>query len=595
MDSSSAKGGGGFLTSPVPSESIFTREKLNEDQIAFGETSRQFVDTEVMTRIEDIEHKKHITFNGQDIPLGIYLLKKGGEIGFLGIDIPEEYGGLGLDKTTAMYVAEVSYGSPSFAVTFGAHTGIGTQPIVLFGNEEQKKKWLPLLASAGLISCYALTEPGAGSDALSGKTKAVLNPEGTHYILNGSKQFITNGGWADIGVVFAGINGQYSAFIVDLRSPGVSRGAEEKKMGIRGSSTTSLTFVDVLVPKENLLGAPGDAAKIALNILNLGRLKLGFGSLGSCKHAINLAVAYGRERRQFGQPIITFDMQRGKLGEMVARTYALDAMAYRAIGAIDADIAQLGQNHDSSDALAAVLKTHALEASIVKIAASETLHNVAVDAVKIHGGYGYIEEYQVERLMRDNVIEMIYEGTNDINRMVVVDSLVRNIFGAAIGFREYMEQVDSACRKNRLAVRAAEGPLGVEIARVTAAKRAVAYAVQEAIVNCGKDIKNEQQVMQAVADCLIALYAMDSTVSRVHACGYPAIPVAIARLTVDRGSAAISGLTRDLINHVVTGGEHAAKLKKLSALNHAHAASVDVFALRRTITDSVIEAGRYNL
>lgn len=589
------KGSGGFLTSPVPAKAVFVREMLTREQRVIAETARKFVQTDVMPRLDDIEHKKTVVVDGVEMPVSIHLMKKAAALGLVGVEVPEEYGGMGLDKTTAMLIAESSGGCPSFNVTTGAHNGIGTLPIVIFGNDEQKRKYLPSIASADLVSCYALTEPGSGSDALSGKTRAALNKEGTHYALTGEKIFITNGGWADVGIVFARIKEQYSAFIVDLRSPGVFRGQEEKKMGIRGSSTTGLTFDGALVPRENLLGNPGDAAKIALNILNLGRLKLGFGALGTSKHAIDLAVAYGQERRQFGRPIIQFDMQKGKLGHMIARTYALDSMAYRVIGAIDTGIIQLPAGGNYHEAVAGVLKSFALEASIVKIAGSETLWDVLDNAIMMHGGYGYVEEYHVERLARDSVINMIFEGTNDINRMVTVDCLVRAAYEAAIGFREFMEQVGSALRRGRLEVPSAPGPLGTEMARTFAAKRAVAWTVQEMILSCGMDIKNEQQVMQAIADSLIALYAMDSTLARVHACGCPTVPVAIARLIVHEGSQAISRLTTDVVSHIVRGGRQSAKLGVLDSLNHHHSGVPDTMALKAQIAGSVIGAGGYNL
>lgn len=590
-----AKGSGGFVTSQASCEAIMTREKLSPEQMEFAEAARKFVQTEVMPRLEEIEHKKKVTVNGVETPVVIQLLKRAGELGTLGADVPEEYGGLGLDKTTAMLIAESSAGCPSFSTTVGAHNGIGTQPIVIFGNEEQRKKYLPLLASAELVSCYALTEPGSGSDALSGKTRAVLNPEGTHYALTGEKIFITNGAWADIGIVFARIEEDYSAFIVDLRSPGVTRGQEERKMGIRGSSTTGLTFENVLVPRENLLGNRGDAATIALNILNLGRMKLGFGALGTAKFVTDLVLKFTGERRQFGRPIIQFDMQKGKLAQMVAHTYALDSLAYRVVGAVDAGIARLPKGDGYQQASVGVLKSYALEASILKIAGSEILRDLLDHAVKMHGGYGFVEEYHVERFARDNVIDMIYEGTNDINRMVICDSLVRAVFAGAIGFRESMEAVESSLRTGRLEIPPAEGPLGVEASRVIAAKRAVAYAVEHTIIHCGTDLKNEQQVMQAIADALIALYAMDSTVARAQACGCPEVHTAIARLVVHEGSTAISRLTSDVIMHVVGGGQRAGKLARLQALNQQHAGVVDAVDVKRRIADSVIEAGQYNL
>jgi len=587
-------GGGAFLTSAVPSGGIMTRELLSPEQLEIGQTAKGFIATEVMPRIEAIEHKENVTVGGIKLPLAIHLLKRSAELGLPAADIPEAYGGLGLDKVTSMLIAECSAGSPSFSVTSGAHCGIGTMPIVLFGDERQKKAYLPRLASAELVSCYALTEPGSGSDALSGKTQALLDPAGTHYLLTGEKCFITNGGWADLAIVFASVDGQYSAFIVDLHTAGVQRGHEEKKMGIRGSSTTSLMFDGVRVPVENLLGRVGDGASIALNILNLGRLKLGFGALGTARHALDLGIAYAKNRKQFGQPVITFDVQRGKLGHLAARVYALDAMAYRVAGAIAEGEARLMAAGAGHRATIDLVRSFALEAAIIKVVGSETLRDVIDGALKMHGGYGYIEEYQIERFCRDNVIDMIFEGTNDINRLVITDNLVRNIFAGAIGFREIMTATAAALRRDRLEL-PTEGPLGFEAARVMAAKRAVAFTVQEAIIGCGRALKTEQQVAQGLADALSAIYAMDSTLARVRVAGCGTIPTAIARLTVHEGCQAVAHLTNEVVTHVVRDGRQATKLAQLEQLQAAHGAVVDVVELRRQIADAVIEAGQYNL
>ena len=587
-------GGGSFLTAPVPDGEIMSRERLSDEQREIGRTARRFVATEVMPRLEAVEHKADITVDGGTLPLSVHLLKRSAELGLAAADIPEAYGGLGLDKVTSMHIAECSAGCPSFSTTSGAHCGIGTLPIVLFGDERQKQAYLPRLASAELVSCYALTEPGSGSDALSGKTRAVLDATGTHYLITGEKRFITNGGWADMAIVFAGVDGRYSAFIVDLHSVGVQRGREEKKMGIRGSSTTSLVFEDVRVPREHLLGRVGDGAAIALNILNLGRLKLGFGALGTCKVAFDLGLAYGKSRKQFGQPIVTFDLQRGKLGHLAARIYALDAMAYRTAGTIAAGEARLMAVGEGGRAPIDLVRSLALEAAIIKVAGSETLRDVIDGALKLHGGYGYVEEYQLERLSRDNVIDMIFEGTNDINRLVIADELVRNIFAGAIGFREFMNATAASLRHDH-APPPGDGALGMEAARVMAAKRAVAFTVQAAVLGCGRALKTEQQVAQALADAMSALYAMDSTLARVRGAGCAPLPTAIARLVTQDGCATVERLTREVVVHVVRDGRQVRKLAELERLQAAHGAVVDVVSLRRQIADMLIEAGRYDI
>jgi alkylation response protein AidB-like acyl-CoA dehydrogenase len=587
-------GGGGFLTAPVPAGGIVTRERLSDEQREIGHTAKQFIATEVMPRLDAIEHKENVTHAGVTQPISVHLLRQSAELGLVAADIPEAYGGLGLDKVTSMHIAECSAGCPSFSVTSGAHCGIGTLPIVLFGDERQKQTYLPKLASAELVSCYALTEPGSGSDALSGKTRAILDAAGTHYLLSGEKQFITNGSWADLAIVFAGVEGRYSAFIVDLHSPGVKRGREEKKMGIRGSSTTSLEFDSVRVPRENLLGKVGDGGAIALNILNLGRLKLGFGALGTCKVALDLGIAYGKARKQFGQPIITFDVQRAKLGHLAARIYAVDAMAYRTAGAIAAAEEHLAAKHAHGRATVDLVRAFALEAAILKVTGSETLRDVIDGALKMHGGYGYIEEYHLERLSRDNVIDMIFEGTNDINRLVVADELVRNIYAGSIHFREFMNTTAAVLRQDQPAP-TPDGPLGPEIARVLAAKRAVAFAVQEAIIGCGRGLKTEEQVAAGIADAMSALYGMDSTLARVRMAGAGLLPTAIARLVVHDGCATVERLCHEVVTHVVRDGQQPRRLAELERLQASQSAVVDAMSLRRQIADALIEAGQYNL
>ncbi|MBI4860100.1 MAG: acyl-CoA dehydrogenase family protein, partial [Candidatus Riflebacteria bacterium] len=549
-----------------------------------------------------IEQKATVEVDGQQVPVGIWLLKKAGELGLVGLDVPEEYGGLGHDKTTSARLAEACAGCASQAATVGAHAGIGTLPIVLFGSKEQKERYLPRLATGEIVSCYALTEPGSGSDALSGNTTAVPTDDGSAFILNGEKLYITNGGWADLAIVFARVGDDYSGFIVDLHTPGCSRGAEEKKMGIRGSSTTSLVFQDVRVPRENMLGAPGDAARIALNILYLGRMKLGFGCLGTSKQAIDLTIKFGKDRKQFGQPVISFDIQKAKLADMVTSVFALDSLAYRTVGAIDCESAKLDKadpKHDEK--VIEVLRSFGVETSIVKVVGSETLVKVANHAIRMHGGYGFCEEYQVERIARDNVVDTIFEGTNDINRLVIFGTMVQNVFGGDLGFREYMEELHSEIREGKLQVTVGHGPLEREINRVVAAKRAVAFTVEQAIIGTGKDIRVEQQVIAAMADALMALYSGESTVARVHAMlaksdrSRRGVLGAIAALAVHERCQDIRRLTLDTLAHVVPAGELPAKRATLSALLDETEAPVDSMSIKSLIADHAIEAGKYDL
>jgi alkylation response protein AidB-like acyl-CoA dehydrogenase len=598
--------GGGFLVAPVPGAGTFTREKVTDEQRAFAEAADRFIQNEVWTKIEGIEHRHEVEGAKGKEPLVVALTRQAAELGLCSIEIPSEHGGLGLDLTTAMHVSETLRGCASFAATLGAHSGIGTLPIVYFGNAAQKAQWLPKLATTELFSCYCLTEPGNGSDALGGKTTAVLSADKTHYVLNGQKQFITNGGWADVGVVFAGIDGKYSGLIVDLRSPGVVRGAEEKKMGIKGSSTTGLIFQDVKVPAENLLGQVGDAAAIALNILYAGRMKLGFATMGTAKYAIDLTVKFAKERRQFGRPVIGFDLQQAKLAEMTAWTYASDAVCYRVVGAVDRDLSRLPDPHDPQGQIE-VLRRYGLECALIKIHGSETLSRVLYHALRMHGGYGFCEEYQVERLARDNVVETIYEGTNDINRLVLSGALAESVHGSAIPFRDLLDDVHRGLRAGDLdpGPTCASDPdawLGAEAQRVFGLKRALAYAVEQALIGVGQDVRVEQQVMCALADGLIALAAAEGALAKTLACG-ATDPQARARVDVTHlclleATDDVRRRAHEALSHAVAPAARAEKLEVFDRLLRwaeppVDSDAADGVALKRRIGQHVAARGRY--
>lgn len=590
--------GGGFLVAPVPT-SIFTREQLGEEQRLFAETADRFIRNEVWPRVEAIEDKATVEGpDGQPVPLVVHLVRQACELGLSSIEIPAEYEGLGLDLTTALHVAETLRGCASFAATLGAHNGIGTLPIAFFGSHEQKQRYLPRLASGELLACYALTEPGNGSDALGGKTTAVRSADGTHFLLTGEKQFITNGSWADLAVVFANVDGRYSALIVDLHAPGVVRGAEEKKMGIRGSSTTSLTFQEVKVPVDHLLGEVGDAAKIALNILYVGRMKLGFATMGTAKYAIDLTLRFIRERKQFGRTVGAFDLQQGKLAEMVAWTYACDSLCYRTVGLIDADMRRLPEGHTAMDEMG-VMRRWGLECAIVKVYGSETLSRVLYHAVRMHGGYGFCEEYQVERLTRDNVVDTIYEGTNDINRLVIMGELAESAHGR-IPFREYLEQVHRDLRAGEDAPpRACEGYLGGDAQVVHALKRALAYAAEQVLIGVGKDVRNEQQVMLALVDGLIALYAAEAALARTVSVGLDhsqaRVRQAATRLAIHEATEQVGRLGREALGHAVAEEERPRKQALFERLLAPARGGYDVVALRRQVAEHALDVGAYDL
>jgi len=585
----SMQGSAGFLIGPTSPGTMFTREQFTDEQKEVGKIAMDFANTRLRPNEEKIETKAK---EEDGMATVIKLVKEAGELGLLGIDLPEEYGGLNMDFTTMMCTLENLAINGSYAATHIAHLGIGSLPILFFGNEEQKKKYLPKLATGEWISCYALTEPGSGSDALSGKAKVVL--EGDNYILNGAKQYITNGTWADIAIVFARLDNQYSGFIVELNQPGVTRGVEEKKMGIKGSSTTSLTFENVKVPKENLLGKPGDAAAIALNILNLGRLELGFATLGAAKEVARYTIEYGKQRKQFGRPVIEFDMQMAKLADMIARIFSVDALAYRTVSGIDAGLKAKG-GHSASDI--DVLRKFAVEASVCKVEGSEMLAQVAGDAVKMMGGYGYCEEYHAEKALRDCFINMIFEGTNDINRLVIFDFVVKGIYNQEIPFRDFMEVIESSLEKKVFAYPIEDPVLFEEKKKLYASKYLTAWLIQQCIICHGKNIKNQQQVMENMSDIIIQVYSADSALSRAHYLlahdkKHQELITAISRLIVAQSTAAIQNLGREIFYSLWESPSNQ-KQEEWNLLCSWSQSKENVFALKQEIAKATLEEGMF--
>jgi alkylation response protein AidB-like acyl-CoA dehydrogenase len=495
--------GGSFLLEPVGA-SIFTRERFSEEQQEIDRMVREFAQERIHPHRDELQ-----TLNKD---LTMQLMREVGDLGLTAIDIPERFGGLQRDKTTAALVAEAltTSGSADWVVTFSVQTGIGSLAIVYFGTEAQKKKYLPKIATAEYIGAYALTEPGAGSDAMNVKTTARPTDDGGGFILNGTKQYITNGGWADVFTVFAHLEGQgMTAFIVERETEGLGIGSEEQKMGIKGSSTVNLTLENVRIPKENLLGKPGEGGNIALNILNIGRFKLGAAVLGACKTCIDYAVQYAQERQQFGQPIAFFQAIRKKLGDMLVRTYMLDGVIYRTVGLMDEGVA--GLDHDDPDYYRKVmegLEEYAIEASISKVLGSETLFRVSDHGIQILGGYGFSEEYPMARVFRNTRIDRIWEGTNEINRMVIYGYYLKKALMEELPLRDAEHTWQ---RGDPIGA----GPLAWELQTLDVSRRLTVKCLHEAITLYGQDLRNEQVVGEDLADLVIGYYAASSAISRL--------------------------------------------------------------------------------
>ena len=577
-----AVAGGGYLLEPVGKAPFLTPEGFSEEQRLFFKTADEFVRREVVPNAERIEHK--------DYELTTGLLRKAGELGLLAASIPQQYEGLGLDETTVMIVAEAMARLGSWSVTHGGHTGIGSLPILWFGNEAQKAKYLPRLASGEWLAAYALTEPGSGSDALGARTTAIRSADGKHYVLNGTKQWITNAGFADVFVVFAKIDGdKFTGFIVDKDTPGLTIGPEENKVGLRGSSTCQLIFEDGLVPVENVLGEIGKGHKIAFNILNNGRLKLGIGCIGGSKNALEIAAAYAQERKAFGQAIANFPLIREKLAKMVAQIYAVESMGYRTTGMIDAQLA--GLDHDAPDfgkAVMAAAEEYAIESSILKVMGSEICGEIIDEALQIHGGYGYMEEYAVARAWRDQRINRIFEGTNEINRMLVPGMLLKRMM-KGMPLLEWFAQIQEELQKG---LPIFEGPLADEQRAAEMTKRLAGYAMMVAVNAFGPGIEQRQEARAGLAYVMGVAFAIDSMVGRTlrHEADDAARVAAVRLYAHDAWERALSG-ARKVINAASQGDErktHLAQLEKLyQYVPH------DPAELRETIVTQVLASGGY--
>jgi len=594
MSEKKALKGGEWLIKETPADDIFIPEEFDEEQQMMAQTCRDFTETRVLPAMDQLEKHDHELLTS--------LLKEAGEMGLLGISLPEEYEGFGQNFVTSMLTVEEMGKGFSFAVAYSAHTGIGTLPIYYFGNEEQKKKYLPKLATGEYIGAYALTEPGAGSDPNSGKTKAVLSEDGKHYILNGDKMWITNGGVADLFIVFAKIEDDknLSAFIVERDTPGFSIGEEEDKMGIRGSSTVQIFFNDAKVPVENLLGERNQGFKIALYILNLGRIKLAGACVGAGKATIDLSVQYANERKQFGTQIANFGAIKHKLAEMAIRTFANESLTYRASQNIDDAIEALkAEGMDKGRAMIEGIRQYAIEASIAKVFGSEALDFVVDEGVQIHGGMGYSAEMPVERAYRDSRINRIFEGTNEINRMVTVGELLKRGMKGEIDLLTPAKAVAGEL----MAIPDFGNPTTDYFEEkhkvVTNFKKAILMVAGAAIQKFMDKFQNEQEILMNVSDMLMYTYAAESFLLRVEKLNkkYDEEKMKLYKNMLDvfiyDTATRINKIGVDAVNSFAEGDEQQAMLMGMKRFTKVK--PVNVKAARRMIADKLIDDNRYNL
>ena len=581
--------GGQFLVEPITEAKVYSREDFTEEHRDIYNMVMEFDRDRILAQKEEIEK-----YNPDLIKS---LIKEMGELGLLGIDVPEEYGGLDLDKITIGIVTEALVHCPSFAVAWAVQTGIGSLPIIWFGTKEQKEKYLPRIVSGEILCAYGLTEPSGGSDALAGKTTAELSKDGKHYILNGEKTFITNGGWSEVYTVFAQVNGdQFTAFLVDRDTEGFSIGAEEKKMGMKGSSTTSLIFQNAKVPVNNLLYKVGKGAAVAFNTLNIGRFKLGASCLGGSKQIINRTSQYAKERRAFGQSISNFDAIIKKIAEMTVRTFATDSMIYRTIGLLQTEIDQLDQSSkDYYSKMGEAMEKYAIETSMVKVYGTETSHYVIDEGLQIMGGYGFLEEYFLAGAYRDDRINPIWEGTNEINRQIISGFMMKKALMEELPIREAIRDISDFMSNGQLKLK--DDTLAEECHSIETAKRFALYLFNEALCKYGQDLKHEQQLTEIIADIFMDIYTAESTVVRARKIMASASPepnvVNIAKIFTTEMSNRIMSNVHTAITAIHDGPPSPLLDQKISEFEDRMRLRTNVISLKRKIAKHVYNNNGY--
>jgi len=579
--------GGSFLLTPIGAMPQFTAEEFGDDAKEFARAARDFIEGEVIPKDEEIDKL--------NIPLTIELMKKAGELGLLGLEIPEAYEGMDVDKRTAMLVLEEMSKQGSFAVSYSANTGIGTLPIVYFGTEAQKKAYLPKLATGEWLAAYALTEAGSGSDALGAKATAVL--DGDTWVLNGTKMWITNAGFADVFVIFAKVDGKdFSAFIVEKTDPGISTGAEEKKMGIKGSSTRTVILENCRIPKDRLLGEIGKGHKIAFGILNIGRFKLGLGSQGGMKRILEYTIKYTSERQQFGKPINSFGLIQQKLADMATKIFVAEALNFRTIGYLDDALHATSWDSPTAGAdKMAAIDEYAIECSISKVWASEALFNVADEAVQAFGGYGFSAEYPPEKAERDCRINRIFEGTNEINRLLIAGTLLKRAMKGELPLMQFGQQVAKEI-SNPIKAESFTGPLARLKHGVELSKRQCMLAAGLAVQVLGQKLIDNQEVMARMSNMLMEIYAMESAVVRAERMvesGHRWAQIArdMTELYVNESWHKVHGDARMLCADVVEGEALRHALAGVKAFTEFHPTSSA--RLRGRIASELIQKGCY--
>jgi alkylation response protein AidB-like acyl-CoA dehydrogenase len=585
--------GGSFLLEDRKPDDLFTPEDFTEQHLLIAQTAEEFAVNEIVPNIERMEHK--------DFSITRDLLKKAGELGLSSAEIPEAYGGLEMDKVTAAVIADHIAKYAGFATTWGGHTGIGTLPIVYFGTEEQKRKYLPRLAAGEIVGAYALSEASSGSDALNCRARAELSKDGKHYILNGEKMWITNAGFADLFTVFAKVDGEkFTAFLVEKSFPGFSIGAEEHKMGIRGSSTCPIILNDCKVPVENMLGEIGKGHVIAFNILNVGRFKLGAMCVGGARLSLENAIGYAKQRKAFGKVIADFGLVREKLANMAVGVYTGEALVYRTVGMMDAALSEVDKSGaDATKETRKAIEEYAVECSIIKVWGSEMVGYVVDETVQIYGGYGFVEEYPAERAYRDARINRIFEGTNEINRLIITGFLLKRAMSGQLPLMPAIKKLMDEVLSGPSMGEELEGPLAEERKLVTSAKKLGLFVAGAATQKYMQAIQDQQEVMGAIADIVIETYAMESAVLRAQKIAErngenaASLPIAMTRVYLSQATEKIEAAAKKVIAAVADGDMLRTQLAILRRL--AKHEPFNTIELRQQIAQKIIERGKYTL